>query len=145
MKCLNWLCKTVAGRPLSSTKEVSEPQALNIGSLEAVPTHSIDQVALSTSLIHVIAHPERYHGRRIKVIGFCCFRFEGKAIYLTEADYQHGVGKNGLWLSAPLSDENMRLHESYVLVEGTCDMYSQGHGSLFFGSIVELTRFQRWT
>lgn len=97
-----------------------------------------------TSMIHVIAHPERYHGRAIRVIGFCSFRFEGKSIYLSEGDYRNGISKNGLWLSADHSDAYQKLHESHVIVEGTFDMNIQGHLSRNFGAIVNISRLDRW-
>lgn len=97
-----------------------------------------------TSLVHVIAHPERYHDKLIKLIGFCSLKFEGKAIYLSESDYVYGVTKNGIWLSAELSDNNMKLHNNYIIVVGTFDMNYQGHLEGYFGSLTNLTRLELW-
>lgn len=97
-----------------------------------------------TSLIHVIAHPEWYNGRTISVIGFGSMAFEGQAVYVTEADYRHGVSKNGIWLDTKLSTDTRKLHENYIIVVGVFDNINQGHGGMYSGALSQVTRLQQW-
>jgi hypothetical protein len=51
------------------------------------------------SLIQLLAHPDRYHGKKVQVQGFLHVRFEGTAIYLSREDAEHGITRNGFWVS----------------------------------------------
>jgi hypothetical protein len=53
------------------------------------------------SLIALIARPELYDGKVVRVIGFVRFEFEGNALYLSRLDYENAVSRNGLWIDPP--------------------------------------------
>ena len=101
---------------------------------------------LDLSIIQLIANPQDFHGKFIRVIGFVNLEFEGDAIYLSQEDYIHGLSKNGLWLDTNDAIEKQRgkFTKKYVLVEGTFAATDRGRISLFSGSIGNIQRFEVW-
>jgi hypothetical protein len=97
-----------------------------------------------TSLIHVIQHPDQYQGKKVRVVGFCNLELEGKALYVSEADYPAGT-KNAVWLDVPLSPENQVVNEKVALVEGTFDGTALGHLGMYSGTIKDVERLQVWS
>jgi len=99
------------------------------------------------SLIKLIATPERYDGKRVRVIGYCWLEFEGDAIYLHEDDYLHGISENAVWLA--LSDEQRASRTTwrgrYVLASGVFRAQDRGHFGMFAGSLTKLTRLELWS
>ncbi|MBI1921699.1 MAG: hypothetical protein HYS23_11550 [Geobacter sp.] len=102
------------------------------------------------SLINLIATPERYHGRRVRVIGVANFEFEGNALYLSKADVNL-VTKNAVWLSPDTATlkvtEPTLAHDfngQYVLVEGLFNMNNHGHLGMASGAITNINRIMSW-
>src|SRR5689334_5615455 len=50
------------------------------------------------SIIQLIARPELYDGKLVRVIGFIHFEFEGDGIYVHKEDWEHHIYDNGLWV-----------------------------------------------
>lgn len=116
---------------------------LNIGSGE----NPADQNALDISIINLIATPEKYHGKVVRVIGIGNLEFEGNAVYLSRDDYKY-VSSNGLWIelggrSTPY-DEAKKFNGKYVIIEGTFDKDDTGHFGMWSGSIKKVTRYELW-
>lgn len=100
-----------------------------------------------TSLVKLIANPEKYDGKIIRVIGYLNLEFEGNAIYLHKEDYEHGLTKNGFWLDFSGSiKENKKLDFSkkYVIIVGKFDVRRNGHMGLFGGTIKDISRLDIW-
>jgi hypothetical protein len=99
---------------------------------------------LSVSLIQLIANPEDYDGKVVRVIGFVKLEFEGNAIYLHQDDYKHSITRNGLWLDVTddVRKKQKDYDQKYVLLEGTFSAKERGHMGLWSGSIQKLLRFQ---
>jgi len=98
-----------------------------------------------TSVIRLIGCPEELRGHSVRVIGYCVLRFEGRAIYLAEADFLNAVTKNALWLDVDLKPEYTKLDGQYVLVEGTFDSDNRGHLQLYSGTVRDVKRMEAWT
>ncbi len=104
---------------------------------------------LSASLIQLIASPEKYHGKYVRVNGFVRIEHEGTAIYLHREDSDHMLTRNGLWLGGvretptPDSDEG-KVHNRYALIEGRFDARQRGHLGLWSGSIDKVSRMIPW-
>jgi hypothetical protein len=99
---------------------------------------------LFISLIHLIQHPETYHEKPVRVIGFASLKFEGKALYVSREDYEKAITKNAVWLDIELTEDVKKLHGKYVLVEGVFDKDNLGHLKLFSGSIKNIGRIELW-
>jgi hypothetical protein len=102
------------------------------------------------SLVELLSRPETYHGRRVRVIGFVNFAFEGNALYLTRADWENGVRRNGLWIDPPPQFESNwgpargEPNRRYVLIEATFRADHRGHLRLWSGALEQVTRVEAW-
>ncbi len=109
-----------------------------------------NQSSIGISIIKLIATPEQYHGKQIRVIGAGNLEFEGNLICLSKDDLKYGITRNCLWLSiSPKSiDSNSKELESYngkyVLVEGIFNSTKTGHFGMASGSIEKINRYQNW-
>jgi len=128
------------------------------GSAQNSPKTKVDSKTINTknfylsdfsgSIINLIATPEKYHNKRVRVIGFLNLEFEGNAIYLHKEDYKKSITKNGLWVT--FTEEAWRkvkkygFNKGYFLVEGTFDMTDYGHMGLWSGTIKDITRIEKW-
>lgn len=102
----------------------------------------------SGSIINLLATPEKYHNKRVRVIGYLNLEFEGNAIYLHKEDYKKSITVNGLWVTFTDGTwekiKKYNFNKSYFLVEGTFDMTSFGHMGLWSGTIRDITRIDKW-
>jgi hypothetical protein len=98
------------------------------------------------SLLAVIANPTEYHGKLLRVIGFCRLEFEGNALYLHREDFERGIAKNAVWLNVgwPVPENRRNLSDEYVLVEAVFDAEERGHMGAFSGMLKEIRRMERW-
>ncbi|WDF54896.1 hypothetical protein [Mucilaginibacter sp. KACC 22063] len=100
------------------------------------------------SLITLIANPDRYNGKQVRVIGYLNLEFEANSIYLHEDDYRQSIDKNGLWIEfKPDSThllEKAEYNHHYVLMEGTFSK-TTGHMNGWSGSIENVTRLENHT
>lgn len=100
----------------------------------------------SASLVALIANPERYDGKTVRVIGYAVAEFEGTAVYLHREDHDEGLDSNGLWLElgdacAKKADE---FKNGYALLEGVVDAKNTGHMGLWSAALVKVTRCEPW-
>jgi hypothetical protein len=109
-------------------------------------TPATAQTPQGVSLIRLIATPEAFNGKLIRVIGYVRIEFEHYAIYVHREDDQFKILKNGIALDLP-ADVIARRTEydgKYVLLEGTFDSTRRGHMSASSGLIGAIRRFQEW-
>lgn len=108
----------------------------------------------NVSFVSLLATPEKYDGKKVRVSGVLHFQFEDSALYFhkDDADYLHLA--NGIWISYaekrvldPRCKKDFVAFGSkadyfdgrYVSVEGTFNMKQRGHLSAFAGTIEEVT------
>jgi hypothetical protein len=70
------------------------------------------------SLIQLIAAPDDYHGKLVRVRGFLNLEFEGDALYLHREDYEKMLTKNATAIIIKDSKLIRKFNKTYVLVEG---------------------------
>jgi hypothetical protein len=99
------------------------------------------------SLINLIATPEKYDGKWVRVEGVCSFEFEGNALFLSREDRKYGFTKNAIWaayetLGAEPYDLAFmaKFNGRHVLVEGRFDAHHGGHLGLFSGALTNVNR-----
>jgi hypothetical protein len=95
------------------------------------------------SMEDVIAAPHKFDGKPVRVAGYLVIEFEGDAVYLHEEDYMRNPS-NGLFLRFPgkggePTASQVKLHRSYVIVEGILRAKEKGHADLFSG-VIEVKR-----
>lgn len=100
------------------------------------------------SIIDLISNPEKYHGKRVQLIGFLNVEFEGTAIYFHQEDFNKSITKNGIWVSfdnkmyEKINNED--LNQTYVILAGTFNMKEKGHFGLWSGYIGQIYRLNKW-
>jgi hypothetical protein len=101
----------------------------------------------NVSLVQLIANPDQYDGKLVRVFGYLNLEFEGDALYLHEEDFRRGLTRNGIWVSlvAAKVKQTTRPNRRYVLVEGVFNAKDNGHMGLFAGSIGAIQRLDDWT
>ncbi len=106
-----------------------------------------NQYAEDATMVELIATPERYHGKLVRVIGVGNLEFEGDCILLSK-DEQKYRGDHRIWISfcdrAITYEEAQALNGKYVIVEGIFNMYDTGHMGMFQGAIEDVSRYELW-
>ncbi len=111
------------------------------------PSKSADQSAEEVSLVRLIANPQAYDGRKIRVIGFLNLEFEGDAIYLHREDFEYGITENAFWVDVPQDmtvKQRTELNLRFVICEGRFVASRHGHMGMFGGEITNITRLEPW-
>ena len=95
---------------------------------------------VSVSLIQLLATPERYEGRLVRVKGVAHFEFEESALYLHQEDAECMNSSNGLWLNAGGHDD---LSDAFVIVVGRFTGKSHGHLGAWPGELTNVSHLER--
>jgi hypothetical protein len=95
------------------------------------------------SLINLISTPEKYHGKKVQIIGYISLDFEKNGIYLNKDDYEYAIYSNGFSFSLPegiLKNSGNKFDKSYVLLAGTFNMNQKGKVGPWSGKLENITR-----
>jgi hypothetical protein len=106
------------------------------------PDLGVDDV----SIIQLVANPQLYDGKRIRIIGFLHLEFEGNVIYLHREDFEFGLTKNGLWIDTPRDmnrNQIKAVNDHYVICTGTFAANMHGHMDLNSGEMTHITRLEQ--
>ena len=99
------------------------------------------------SLVRLIAVPDRFQGKRVRVIGFLDLHFEGTGLFLHGDDSLFSIYANAVHVvhTREMMEQRPALNDRYVLIEGTFDREATGHRGVFpSGGIVAVTRCEAW-
>lgn len=96
----------------------------------------------AVSMVQLIATPQQFDGRKVRVSGFATVEFEGTALFLTRDDVKYLNTKNGLWLDLG-SEDRRTMDRRYVRVYGVFAAGIRGHRDAFSGTIQSVTRMDR--
>jgi hypothetical protein len=107
---------------------------------------SIAAETIDVSIVQLIANPQQFDGKIVRIIGFARLEFEGDSIYLHREDYEHGITKNGLWMDVPndMRKRDTEFDQKYILIEGRFNAKFTGHMGMWSGSIEKISRFEVW-
>ena len=109
-----------------------------------------NQNAVPISIVSLIANPDRYHGKYVRVIGAINLEFEGNSICIHKDDVVERISKNCLWLTLNeklLAVNTLKLRKyngKYVLLEGVFNAKNAGHLDLYSGSVDRVWRLMLW-
>lgn len=92
------------------------------------------------SMISLIATPERYEGKLVRVRGYMHLEFEGDGLYLHRDDEKYALYNNGVWVGPFTSPPPKNANNKYVLIEGRFSGKDKGHMGLWSGAIRDVTR-----
>ncbi len=111
------------------------------------PKGGPDVVDEDVSLIQLIANPQAYDGKTVRIIGFLHLEFEGNVIYLHNEDFRYGLSKNGLWIQIPrdMTKEQMKaVNDQYVICTARFVAKMHGHMGMNSGEVANVTRLEVW-
>jgi hypothetical protein len=111
------------------------------------PKGGADDGPQDVSLIQLIANPQLYHMKRVRVIGFLHLEFEGNAIYLHREDLEYGITQNAIWINLPkdiTTNQMKAVNGGYVICTAQFVANRHGHMGLFSGEFEGVTRLQMW-
>jgi hypothetical protein len=103
------------------------------------------------SLITLIARPEIFEGKPVRLIGYVHFQFEDNGLYVSRESYDHGISRDGIWIDLPLriggdsAPTRQQPNDRYVIVEGIFNAHDQGHLGLWSGALQNVTRLDAWS
>jgi hypothetical protein len=98
------------------------------------------------SLIAVIANPERFDGRTLRLTGLLNLTGETNALYINKADLHAGLRRNAAYLDITLLPfgPSRRLSGHYVDATGVFNARSNGRYGLYTG-VLKVSRLERHT
>src|SRR5437899_3376183 len=104
------------------------------------------QEPTDVTLVQLIANPDRFDDKLIRVIGFLRLEFEGDVLYLHREDYENAILGNGIWVSVTpaIAKQKPTLNMNYVLLEGVFSSSERGHMGMWSGAINQIRRPELW-
>ncbi|WP_263352176.1 hypothetical protein [Acidicapsa acidisoli] len=100
------------------------------------------------SLIQLIANPQAFDNKRVRITGFLHLEFEGNVIYLHSDDFLYSLTKNGLWIDVPkemTQGQIKAVNDQYVICTGRFAANMHGHMGLNSGEMTDITRLEVWS
>lgn len=100
----------------------------------------------TVSIINLIASPEKYDGKKVRVMGYLTLYFESSVLYLHKVDFDNAITKNGVWVDVSRAglDSLKSYNNNYVIIEGTFDSHMNGHMDMNSGNIKNITSLALW-
>jgi hypothetical protein len=102
---------------------------------------------LDVSIIQLIANPQDFENKKIRIKGYLSFQHEGNAIYLHKEDYENVISQNAIYLYIKENDfvENLieKPYKGYMSIVGIFTNKDKGHRSSFVGAIKEVIFIRR--
>jgi hypothetical protein len=111
--------------------------------LELKADQIVREGVVSTSLVRVIANPERYTGKRILLKGYLKIAFEESGLYLSKDDANILNTKQAIWVGGPKKSMNVKYPDrGYVMIVGTLRYkpisHGYGHLGLWLAELVDI-------
>jgi len=100
----------------------------------------------NVTVVQLIATPEKFDGKLIRVIGFLRLEFEGDVLYLHREDYENAILGDGIWVefTPDMAKQSTILNMQYVLLEGVFSSSEHGHMDMCSGTIKQIRRAEQW-
>ena len=110
----------------------------------AVPIKAEEPV--DVTMVQLIANPEKFDGKLVRVIGFLRLEFEGNELYLHREDYENAILGDGIWvdITPEITKQSKTLNMHYVLLVGIFSSSDRGHMGMSSGTIKKIRRAERW-
>jgi hypothetical protein len=101
---------------------------------------------LFVSMVALLASPQKYDGKLIRVIGVLGIQFESNALYLHEEDYEYGITKNSFFVRLTEEQEKKfrALDKKHVIVEGMFSANGPEAREMTSGAIFNIYRLEGW-
>jgi hypothetical protein len=110
------------------------------------PVLHYDDHIYDVSIIHLLANPEKFAGKRVRIQGYFVLEFEGVALYLHQEDYNEAIFQNSLWVN--LDDTSAKdagkCSKHYAMIEATFNPADKGHMDVFGGALTHVESIKIW-
>jgi len=115
-----------------------------VAALLVVPVKA--EQPINVTLVQLIANPEKFDGKLIRVIGFLEIEFEGNVLYLHREDCENALLGDGIWVDVTpeMTKNRTSLSKNYVLLEGVFSARERGHMGMWSGGLKNIRRVQLW-
>jgi hypothetical protein len=137
----HWAWMILAAGTLASACD-NAVDAAPVATSAAAGTAAADPI--DVSIVELIAVPERFRDRWVRLMGFVVIEFEGDAVYLHAEDYEHVIVRNALWLDLRDARATKPGRPGYAMVEGQFNPDVHGHLNLFAGGLSHVQRIDPW-
>lgn len=119
----------------------SEKAAVS-GVTASQPSPAASGMPEAVSILDLLARPDAYDGKFIRIDGFLHVKFEDCAVFMTKEHADYLMGKYGLWVSFKTGEfiKQKDYDCKYVLLEGVFNKSGHGHMQLFGGELREVSR-----
>lgn len=134
IKCSLLFCLLLEISCASHTKRITRDGRFNTDCQENI---------CDVSMIQLIATPEKFHNKKVRVIGVVAIRYEDTALYLDSVSYERHLYHNAIWMPLPGKEYLEKLeHISgiYVFAEGIFDANLLGHFGAYSGTLRSISR-----
>lgn len=100
--------------------------------------------APSASIVELIANPDSFNGKSVRIQGVINIGFENNSIYLSKEHWKHSITSCGIWMEieSKLAEERKWGNGKYFLIEGIFHADRKGHMGLFRGTISNIKMIQ---
>lgn len=98
----------------------------------------------TVSFVHLLAHPEKYNGMRIQLVGYANLEFEGNGFYLSEELFRKASPQDALWLDVDDIKVTPKFTRGWAIIAGTFNADKRGHFGMYAGSIEHIALFDAW-
>jgi hypothetical protein len=105
-----------------------------------------DKMPQDVSVVQLLATPEKFDGKLVRVFGFLRLAFESDALYLHREDDTQDLTRNAMCVDRTegMEREQEKLNAHYVLIEATFDAEDMGHMGLFGSALEKVKRIIPW-
>lgn len=121
---------------------LTAPICILVAALFVVPVRAGQPI--NVTLVQLIATPEKFDGKLIRVIGFLEIEFEGNVLYLHREDYENAILGDGICVEVTpeMTQNSKSLSKNYVLIEGVFSARERCHLDMWSGSLKNIRRVQ---
>jgi hypothetical protein len=95
------------------------------------------------SMVQLLASPDKYDGKYVRVSGYMHLEPQANAIYLHREDVEHHLLKNGVWVAAAEGVSLEACQDAYVIIEGLFRARNSDNARYWSGAVTRVTRCQK--
>jgi hypothetical protein len=112
-------------------------------------TNEQTEKPIPTSLVQLLATPEKFDGKLVRIVGFLVLDSEGDGLYLHKEDFANGIDSNAVLIerTQKMLEDRENLEFSYVLLVGVFQISENPRNSTASrtGRITKISRCELWS
>jgi hypothetical protein len=95
------------------------------------------------SLVQLLANPDKYDGKYVRVTGYVHFEAQANALYLHREDVEHHLLKNGVWVALAEGVSFDACQDAYVILEGLFRARNTDNARYWSGALTRVAKCQK--